>query len=141
MAIWDGEQSPGTARSESRKTLANNDKACLEAELWELGEQTLRQNPFDTPSPALSGLGRATRSPKQHQPELHQARQRRVESPRIASFYHFTVCFTFDAAHRAGPGARGDRPSAPRPRLVVPCQPPIGARQRSHINNMLTIFP
>ncbi|PTB52386.1 hypothetical protein M431DRAFT_216762 [Trichoderma harzianum CBS 226.95] len=44
MAIWDGEQSPGTARSESRKTLANNDKACLEAELWELGEQTLRQN-------------------------------------------------------------------------------------------------
>ncbi|UKZ72017.1 uncharacterized protein TrAtP1_012955 [Trichoderma atroviride] len=50
---------------------------------------------FDTPSPALSGLGRPDKIPKapsrapSARASTSTARQRRVESPRIASFRSF----------------------------------------------------
>lgn len=116
------------------KRSSRNAQACLEAALWELGDQPLRHRRalyhlapqrFDTPSPALSGLGRPDKIPKapSARASTTTARQRRVESPRIASFDHFTVCFT-SAAARTGP-AQGQG-LHPQPRLVVPCQPPIG---------------
>ncbi|UKZ94939.1 uncharacterized protein TrAFT101_009792 [Trichoderma asperellum] len=83
MAFCDGQESPGTARSEPGKTLVKECPSLLRGRVR-----------FDTPSPALSGLGRPDKIPKapSARASTTTARQRRVESPRIASFDHFTHC-------------------------------------------------
>lgn len=137
-----------------QKRSSRNAQACLEAALWELGEQPLRHRRalyhlapqhFDTPSPALSGLGRPDKIPKapskapSARASTSTARQRRVESPRIASFDHFTVCFT-SAAARTGPAqGQGLHPPPASLGRAMPT-PNWRAGQRSHLNNMLTIF-
>lgn len=149
MASCDGQESPGTARSEPGKTLVKKCPSLLRGRVVGAGRAdtetpscTVSFGPpaLDTPSPALSGLGRPDKIPKapSARASTTTARQRRVESPRIASFDHFTVRFTSAAARTEPTQGQGLHPPASLGRAMP--TPNWRAGQRSHINIMLTIF-
>lgn len=122
-----------------QKRSSRNAQACLEAALWELGEQPLRHRRalyrlapqhFDTPSPALSGLGRPDKIPKAPSTSpsfnLHgsPAPCGIAQDCELRSFHSmFHIC---RSAHRAGPG-----PGAAPPSLAWSC----------HANPQLACWP